>query len=150
MTARGLAMTAFVNPQLIAEVMNLPQRIRSLGDLASAVRSGLPKSALKASASRLFPSPAAQTQLIHSVIPEATFKRRKDVLKPDESERTERLARVIATAQYVWDDDDDARRFLTTPHSELGGQRPIEVVLTELGARQIEELLWKLFYGLPV
>lgn len=143
-------MTAFVNPQLIAEVMNLPQRIRSLGDLASAVRSGLPKSALKASASRLFPSPAAQTQLIHSVIPEATFKRRKDVLKPDESERTERLARVIATAQYVWDDDDDARRFLTTPHSELGGQRPIEVVLTELGARQIEELLWKLFYGLPV
>lgn len=143
-------MTAFVNPQLIAEVMNLPQRIRSLSDLANAVRRGLPKSALKASASKLFPSPAAQTQLIHSVIPEATFKRRKDVLKPDESERTERLARVIATAQYVWDDDDDARRFLTTPHSELGGERPVDLVLTELGARQIEELLWKLFYGLPV
>jgi putative toxin-antitoxin system antitoxin component (TIGR02293 family) len=143
-------MTAFVSPQLIADVMDLPQRIRSLSDLANAVRSGLPKSALKASASRLFPNPAAQTQLIHSVIPEATFKRRKDVLKPDESERTERLARVIATAQYVWDDDDDARRFLTPPHSELGGERPVDLVLTELGARQIEELLWKLFYGLPV
>lgn len=143
-------MTAFVNPQLIAEVMNLPQRIRSLSDLASAVRSGLPKSALRASASRLFPNAAAQTQLIHSLIPEATFKRRKDVLKPDESERTERLARIIATAQYVWDDEDDARRFLTTPHSELGGQRPVDMVMTELGARQIEELLWKLFYGLPV
>jgi putative toxin-antitoxin system antitoxin component (TIGR02293 family) len=143
-------MTAFVSPQLIADVMGLSQRIRSLSDLAAAVRSGLPKSALRASASRLFPTAVAQTELIHSVIPEATLKRRKDLLKPDESERTERLARVIATAQYVWDDDEDARRFLTTPHSELAGQRPVDVALTELGARQIEELLWKLFYGLPV
>lgn len=143
-------MTAFVSPQRIAAVMGLPQRIRSLGDLADAVRNGLPKSALRASASRLFKSAAAQTELIHSVIPEATFKRRKDLLKPDESERTERLARVIATAEHVWDDDEDARRFLTTPHSELAGKRPIDVALTELGARQIEELLWKLFHGLPV
>lgn len=143
-------MTAFVSPQLIADVMGLPQRIRSLSDLANAVRSGLPKSALRASAARLFKGTAAQTELIHSVIPEATLKRRKDLLKPDESERTERLARVIATAQYVWDDDEDARRFLTTPHSELAGKRPVDVALTELGARQIEELLWKLFYGLPV
>ena len=114
-------MTAFVSPQLIADVMGLRERIRSLRDLADAVRSGLPKSALRASASKLFPSAAAQTELIHTV-----------------------------TAQYVWDDDEDARRFLTTPHSELGGKRPVDVALTELGARQIEELLWKLFYGLPV
>ena len=143
-------MTAFVSPQRIADVMGLPQRIRSLSDLADAVRSGLPKSALKASASRLFETAAAQTALINSVIPEATLKRRKDLLKPDESERTERLARVIATAEYVWDDKEDARRFLTTPHSELAGKRPVDVALTELGARQIEELLWKLFYGLPI
>jgi putative toxin-antitoxin system antitoxin component (TIGR02293 family) len=143
-------MTAFVSPQRIADVLGLPQRIRSLGALADAVRSGLPKSALRASASRLFKSAAAQTELIHRVIPEATLKRRKDLLKPDESERTERLARVIATAEYVWDDAEDARRFLTTPHGELAGKRPIDVALTELGARQIEELLWKLFHGLPV
>jgi putative toxin-antitoxin system antitoxin component (TIGR02293 family) len=143
-------MTAFVDPQRIANVMGLPQRIRSLSDLADVVRSGLPKSALRASASRLFKSAAAQTELIHKVISEATFKRRQDLLKPDESERTERLARVIATAEYVWDDEEDARRFLTTPHCELAGKRPIDVALTELGARQIEELLWKLFYGLPV
>ena len=142
-------MTALVNPQLIADVMGLPQRIRSLGELADVVRSGLPKSALRTSASRLFPTAAAQSELVHSIIPEATLKRRRDLLKPDESERTERLARVIATARYVWDDDEDARRFLTTPHSELAGQRPVDVALTELGARQIEELLWKLYYGLP-
>lgn len=88
--------------------------------------------------------------MLHQVIPEATFKRRRDHLKPEESERTERLARVIATAHYVWDDEAEARRFLITPHAELDGVRPIEVALTELGARRVEELLWKLFYGVAV
>jgi len=29
----------------------------------------------------------------------------------------------------------------------LGGKRPIEVALTELGARRVETLLWSLFHG---
>ena len=60
----------------------------------------------------------------------------------------ERLARVIATAEYVWDDAVEARRYLTTPHAHLGGQTPVEVALSEFGARWVEELLWKLYYGL--
>lgn len=83
------------------------------------------------------------------VIPEATLKRRKDRLKPEESERTERLARVIATAEYVWNDVEAAKLFLNTPHTQIGG-RPLEAAYTELGARQVEELLWKIFHGLPV
>ncbi len=67
-----------------------------------------------------------------------------------ESERTERLARVIAAAEAVWDDQNDAREWLTTPHPELGGRPPIECALTELGARQVESLLDRLQYGLPV
>jgi uncharacterized protein (DUF2384 family) len=31
----------------------------------------------------------------------------------------------------------------------LEGRTPLEVSLTELGARRVEELMWKLFYGLP-
>jgi uncharacterized protein (DUF2384 family) len=31
----------------------------------------------------------------------------------------------------------------------LEGRTPLEVAFTELGARRVEELLWKLFYGLP-
>jgi len=142
-------MTAMVSPARIAEVMGLRRKIRSLGELATVVREGLPKSALKASVARVFPEGREQTDMLYRVIPEATYKRRRDQLKAEESERTERLARVIATAEYVWDDDAEARRFLTTAHSQLEGQRPIDVALTELGARRVEELLWKLFYGLP-
>jgi putative toxin-antitoxin system antitoxin component (TIGR02293 family) len=87
--------------------------------------------------------------LLSRIVPEATFKRRRERLSPDESEKTERLARVVATAQYVWDSDDDAREFLNAPHPMLEGRTPLDVAFTELGARRVEELLWKLFYGLP-
>ena len=86
---------------------------------------------------------------MYRVVPEATFKRRRDRLSPAESERTERLARVIAAAEHVWDDPEQARRFLTTSHPALGGKTPLDAAMRELGARQTEELLAKIEYGLP-
>ncbi len=83
------------------------------------------------------------------LVPKATYKRRKSFLSPTESERIERLARVIATAEYIWDDSEAARQFLPTPHSLLDQQIPCDVAMTELEARQVEEILWKIFYGLP-
>lgn len=141
-------MTAIVSPDRIAQVLGLRRKVRSISDLSDAVRAGLPKASLDTSLARVFANGPERTALLYRVIPEATYKRRRDYLKPEESERTERIARVIATAEYVWDDADDARRFLTTAHSELGGERPIELALTELGARRVEELLWKLFHGI--
>ena len=68
-------------------------------------------------------------------------------MKPQEGNRVERLARVIATAEHVWDSVDDARAFLATVHAMLGGKRPIEVAVAELGARRVESPLWSLFHG---
>ncbi len=140
-------MTAIVDPARIAAVMGLRSKVRSLSELSELVRRGLPKSALKSSVAKVFAEGTEQTAMLYRVIPEATYKRRREHLKADESERTERLARVIATAQYVWDDEHQARRFLTAAHAQLGGERPIDIALTELGARRVEELLWKLYYG---
>ncbi|MFD2272356.1 antitoxin Xre/MbcA/ParS toxin-binding domain-containing protein [Undibacterium arcticum] len=56
---------------------------------------------------------------------------------------------MFATAEHVWDSEVDAREFLHTPHPLLNSQTPLDVSMTELGARRVEELLWKLFYGLP-
>ena len=64
------------------------------------------------------------------------------------NERIERLGRVIATAEYVWDGRDEAKRFLTTPHPAFAGARPIDATRSELGARQVEELLWQIYHGL--
>ena len=82
-----------------------------------------------------------QRAMMHRIVPEATYKRRRERLSPAESERTERLARVVAMAEDVWQDREQARRFLTTPHPEIGGKTPLDAALTELGARQAEEVM---------
>jgi putative toxin-antitoxin system antitoxin component (TIGR02293 family) len=85
------------------------------------------------------------------IVPAGTYKRRlaQGRLSPEESEKAVRFARVMATAEHVLGDADEARHFLHEPHAELEGRRPIEVAETEIGAREVEALLWKAFYGVP-
>jgi putative toxin-antitoxin system antitoxin component (TIGR02293 family) len=128
----------------------LGRPVRSLQELSQAVLRGLPKDALKRTVRRIFSEPAEANEIMNRIVPSATYKRRRNTLKVDESERTERLARVIASAEYVWNDAGRARHWLTKPHPELGRISPVETALTELGARQVEDLLDKIFYGLPV
>ena len=137
----------------IADVLGgeavLKRDIRSLAELAAMVKHGLPKTALRVVASHLQSDAHTASQLMDRLVPKATYKRRKSFLSPTESERIERLARVIATAEYIWDDPEAARQFLQAPHALLEQQTPCEAAMTELGARQVEEILWKIFYGLP-
>jgi putative toxin-antitoxin system antitoxin component (TIGR02293 family) len=142
-----------IEARRIADVLGgqkiLKRDIRSLAELAAMVKNGLPKSTLRVVANHLQSDFHATSKLMDRLVPKATYKRRKSVLSPVESERIERLARVIATAEYIWDDPEAARQFLQTPHALLEQQTPCEVAMTELGARQVEEILWKIFYGLP-
>ena len=138
-----------VTPEQIASVMALKVIPNSFAELDQMVSKGLPKAALKASIGHLFKRTDERQRFLYQIIPEATYKRRKATLSANESERAERLARIFATASYVWNKDDDARNFLVTPHSLLQGKTPLEVSLTELGARRVEDLLWQLYYGIP-
>ena len=142
-----------VEPRRIAEVLGgrqvLRRRVASIIELSDAVAQGLPKSALRNAVRRIFEDAGEQRRMMYRIVPEATFKRRRDRLSSAESERTERLARVIATAEYVWEDRDSARRFLITPHPMLAGKAPLNAAMTELGARQVEDLLAKILHGLP-
>ncbi len=137
-----------VTPERIASVMALVPVPHSFAELDDLVSKGLPKGTLKASVERICRSSEDRKHLLYRIIPEATYKRRRKSLSVEESQRTERLARVFATAQYVWDSEDDAGVFLNTPHSMLQGRTPLDVSMTELGARRVEELLWKLYYGI--
>jgi putative toxin-antitoxin system antitoxin component (TIGR02293 family) len=142
-----------IEAERIADVLGgekvLKRDIRSLAELAAMVKHGLPKSALRVVLSHLQSDSHTTSQLMDRLVPKATYKRRKSVLSPAESERIERLARVIATAEYIWDDSEAARQFLQTPHPLLEQQTPCGAAMTEFGARQVEEILWKIFYGLP-
>ncbi|MGQ0428622.1 MAG: antitoxin Xre/MbcA/ParS toxin-binding domain-containing protein [Gammaproteobacteria bacterium] len=133
----------------VARILGLKPTVRSAAAMASAVESGLPKQSLARVAERAGFLGPARKELIHRVIAPATYKRRKR-LKLTESEKTERLARVVALAELLWNEPSEAQRFLRTPHPELGRKRPIEAALTELGARQVEDIVMRALHGLPV
>ncbi|MEQ1546048.1 antitoxin Xre/MbcA/ParS toxin-binding domain-containing protein [Methyloglobulus sp.] len=137
-----------VTPEKIASIMSIIPVPHTFAELDKLVSLGLPKHALKAIVDNVGKNSEERKQLLYRIIPEATYKRRRDKLSAEESERTERLARIYATAQYVWNTDNDARQFLHTPHPLLQDQAPLDVSLTELGARRVEELLWQLYYGI--
>lgn len=138
-----------VPAQRVSEILGLKTRNASVASLDAAVQAGLPKASLGRVADRAGFAGSARNALIHRVVPSATLKRRLR-LKPQESERTERLARVVALAEWLWDDQESAQRFLRTPHAELAGKAPIDVAFTELGARQVEDIVMRALHGLPV
>lgn len=133
----------------VAEILGLKPSVRSMAAIANAVEMGLPKQSLVRVVERAGFLGSARQSLMQRVVPAATYKRRKK-LKPVESEKTERLARVVALAELLWDDADEAKRFLSTPHPELGRKAPIDAGMTELGARQVEDVVMRALYGLPV
>ncbi|WP_225890074.1 antitoxin Xre/MbcA/ParS toxin-binding domain-containing protein [Indioceanicola profundi] len=128
----------------------LGTEVRSLRDLELAVIGGLPKETLRHVARAVYRDAQHQRGLILSIVPEATYKRRRLKLNQAESERTERLARIVAKAKAVWNDGDDAAEFLTAPHPLLEGRSPIEAARSEVGAKRVEHVLGAIEYGLPV
>lgn len=142
-----------VDAAKVARIMGgekvLRHRIGSLADLQKVVAEGLPLRALNETVRHVAGSTRTATVLKDSLVPRATRARRTR-LKLVESERVERLARLMALAEEVWENEEDARAFMREPHSMLDGRSPIGMAATELGARRVELLLAKLEYSLPV
>jgi len=140
-------------PQRVAQVLGgravLRTTVETWVDLDRLVRAGLPKRSLQLLARRAVERGGSVTAFVYQVVPPATFKRRSRLSK-EESERTERLARVVALAETLWDGEDEARAFLNRPHPLLENQTPLEVARTEIGARRVEQLLNDAEHGLPL
>jgi putative toxin-antitoxin system antitoxin component (TIGR02293 family) len=81
----------------------------------------------------------------------ATFHRRKlgglGRLTTDESDKVIRYARLLAKAIEVLGTEDDARRWLNAAQFGLGGAAPLDYAATEVGAREVEDLLGRIDYG---
>lgn len=125
--------------------------VRTLYDLFDVVRSGLPKQTLTAVVRSATPNARDARALRRCIIPDATWKRRTLRLSPDESDRTLRLARLVALARQVWHGDSaGAVEFLTTPRTELRGRAPLECIHTEVGGRLVEDSLLGILYSIGV
>src|SRR5262249_10778827 len=79
----------------------------------------------------------------------ATLHRRKVQGKIDkeESEKLVRYERLLKKAEEVFGDNARARAWLTQKQSGLGNSVPLDFAKTEIGAREVENLLGRIEYG---
>jgi putative toxin-antitoxin system antitoxin component (TIGR02293 family) len=82
-------------------------------------------------------------------ISRSTLQRRKHAgrLSPNESDKALRFARLLEHATDVFGDIDKARAWLKHPQYGLGGAVPLDYAETEIGAREVDNLLGRIDYG---
>lgn len=83
-------------------------------------------------------------------IPPRTLTRRQHEgrLRPDESDRLWRASAIFDMAVDLFEGDAAAaRQWLLTPQAGLGGAVPLDLTSTEVGAREVENLIGRLEHG---
>jgi putative toxin-antitoxin system antitoxin component (TIGR02293 family) len=83
-------------------------------------------------------------------ISKATFHRRKgdaSKLPPAVSDRVVRYAQLLGQAFKVFEDLEAAKQWLNAPQFGLGGAVPLDYAKTEVGAREVENLLGRIEHG---
>ncbi|HEY2626954.1 MAG TPA: antitoxin Xre/MbcA/ParS toxin-binding domain-containing protein [Candidatus Udaeobacter sp.] len=116
-------------------------------ELIRRIQKGLSFSELKALQKRIdlpFEQLAAKLSISRS-----TLQRRKNAgrLSSDESDKVLRFARLLEHATSVFGDIEKARAWLKHPQYGLGGAVPLDYAETEIGAREVDNLLGRIDYG---
>lgn len=133
----------FAETQALAPAPASPRLIEQ------AVEHGLPRHALRHVAEHLAGGDKAKVAALEwAVVPKTTLERRLTHLSPQESERTERIARLFVHATRALGTPAEARAFMTEAHPMLDGRSPFDATKTDLGTRRTEHVLHALEYGL--
>ena len=138
--------------EAIAEVLGgrkvLRRAVRKPDDLAQLIRKGLPAGSVTALARKLHLGNSVLSRKLG--IPQRTLTRRLSegsLLTSAESDRTVRVARVYANAVEMIGDEEKAIEWLRTPNRALGGERTLDQLDTDMGARMVEDILGRIAYG---
>ena len=111
------------------------------------VRAGLPYQALESIRERLDLSLPEAAFVLN--VPLRTLARRRHDRKLDagESDRLYRLARIAGQAVAALGTEDKAATWLRRPNRALNGAVPLGLLDTDLGARQVEDVLGRMAHG---
>jgi putative toxin-antitoxin system antitoxin component (TIGR02293 family) len=119
-----------------------------LSQLLRSVEQGLPYSAFERFvANTAIPSDQA---LVLVDIPQRTLTRRKREgrFRQDESDRLVRASRLFGRALSLFEGNREAAtRWLSEPQRGLGGEVPLALARTEVGALEVERLMGRLEHG---
>lgn len=111
-----------------------------------AIENGLPTSAIFKLQAALGLTTKAMAATIH--ISQKTIERKRtEKLNDFQSERVLRTARIYDLAIEVFEEEPVALEWLKTPNPALEEKTPLEFLGTEPGAREVENLLMRIEYG---
>jgi putative toxin-antitoxin system antitoxin component (TIGR02293 family) len=82
---------------------------------------------------------------------EATLRRARAArakLDPATSDRLYRLTKVVAVAEQALETPANALQWLRRPQPALGGAVPLDLLVTQAGADEVETLLHRIDYGI--
>ena len=123
------------------------RRIVNVDQLRETVKAGLPYASFEALIGKFGLAREEAAAALH--LPQRTIARRKkeQKLQADESDRLLRLARVGAQAAATLGSDEKAVQWLRRPNRALGNRAPLDLIDSDIGTRQVEEVLGRIEHG---
>jgi putative toxin-antitoxin system antitoxin component (TIGR02293 family) len=112
-----------------------------------AIREGLPLDLVDAI---LAEGRLTAAELDRLALPRKTLAHRRTLgrLTAEQSDRLVRILRVIETAETTFGDRGKAQTWLRRPTAALGNHAPLDLLNTDIGARQVEALLGHIDHGI--
>lgn len=124
-------------------------RASSVAGVVEKVEKGLPLLALERLGKLLDIKGSNEVASLLHIAPRTFYYRKKTRrLTPGESDRLLRTARIFGLAVDLFDGDREAaRQWLRTPKRALGDATPLGYAATEVGAREVEDLIGRAEHG---
>jgi putative toxin-antitoxin system antitoxin component (TIGR02293 family) len=117
-------------------------------DFVLAVRRGLPYASLEALTGALQADLGEVGEVVGIAARTLARRKHEKLLSPIESDRLYRIAYVLHLAASTLGGLDKARLWLQRDNRGLGGSTPLSLLDTEIGERQVEEILLQLNHGI--
>ncbi len=127
----------------------LKRRVSTDADLHALTREGIPVGTLPVLAGELAVERGRLARMVG--VSDRTLSRRlagEQRLSAEESDRTVRVARLVAYATDVLGTVQKAAAWMKSPNRALEGQQPLELLDTDAGIRSVETVLGRLDYGI--
>lgn len=121
--------------------------IKELADIQHAIRAGLPYAALEALAAAL-ELPHRDIAAVLGLGPRLGRRTQGQQLSLVASDRLYRLAHITQFAAEVLGNLDKARTWLGRANRALGSHTPLSMLDTEIGVREVEDVLARINYGI--
>lgn len=116
-------------------------------DLIRIIRAGLPTTGIDA---LLDQGRLTLAEVDRIILPRKTLYHRRKLgrLTTEQSDRLLRVVRILALAEETFANRDKAHLWLRRPTQALAGERPLDLLDTEQGCREVETLLGHIAHGI--